>query len=89
MEELNIFITAVSTVGFPIAACIAMFLLYNKIVTDMLPIITQLSENLKDVKNAMEDNKETMQEVKLTLNLFNQNFSEIFKRLNTLEEGKK
>lgn len=82
MEELNFIMTAISTVGFPIAACIAMFWLYNKIVSSMLPIITQLSENMKDTK-------ETMEEVKVSLNLFNQNFNEIFKRLSILEANKK
>ena len=78
MEELQFFLTAVSTVGFPIAACVAMFWLYNKIVSNMLPIVTQLSENMKDTKD-------TMEEVKVSLNLFNQNFNEIFKRLAVLE----
>lgn len=82
MEEIQLFLTAVSTVGFPIAACIAMFWLYNKIVSNMLPIVTQLSENMKDTK-------ETMEEVKVSLNLFNQNFNEIFKRLAILEADKK
>lgn len=82
MDEAQFFLTAISTVGFPIAACIAMFWLYNKIVSNMLPIVTQLSQNMKDTKD-------TMDEVKVSLNLFNQNFNEIFKRLAVLESEKK
>lgn len=72
--EFNDVLTAISTVGFPIVACCAMFWLYTK----MLPIINQLSENVKDTK-------ETMDEVKTSLNLFNKNFTEIFTRLSILE----
>lgn len=84
MDDVQTILTAISTVGFPIVACIAMFWLYTKI----LPILTQLSQNMQDTKNAMEDMKETMNEVKISLNLFNQNFQDIFKRLASLE-GKK
>lgn len=77
MEGIDI-ITAISTVGFPIVACCAMFWLYTK----MLPIITTLSENMKDVKD-------TMDKVNNSLDLFNQNFTEIFKRLAALEAYQK
>lgn len=73
MESIDV-INAISTVGFPIAACCYMFWLYSK----MLPIMTQLSENMKDTK-------ETMEEVKISLNQYNQNITEIFKRLAILE----
>ena len=84
MDEMQFALTAISTVGFPIVACIAMFWLYTKII----PILTELSKNMKDTKDAMDDMKETMNEVKISLNLFNQNFQDIFKRLAALE-GKK
>ena len=66
--------SAISTVGFPIAACCAMFWLYTK----MLPIITELSTNTKDMRDSLEA-------MRKTLDLFNQNFVEIFKRLSALE----
>lgn len=75
--EIDI-INMISTVGFPIAACCAMFWLYTK----MLPIITTLSENMKDVK-------ETMDKVNKSLDLFNENFTEIFRRLASLEAYQK
>ena len=84
MDDVQTILTAISTVGFPIVACIAMFWLYTKI----LPILTQLSQNMQDTKNAIEDMKQTMNEVKISLNLFNQNIQDIFKRLASLE-GKK
>ena len=73
METVDI-VNVISTVGFPIAACCAMFWLYTK----MLPVITQLSDTMKD-------NQKMLEEVKVSLNLFNQNFTEIFRRLSVLE----
>lgn len=66
--------SAISTVGFPIAACCALFWLYTK----MLPILTELSTNTKDMRESLES-------MRKTLDLFNQNFVEIFKRLAELE----
>ena len=67
-------LSAISSVGFPIVGCIALFWLYVK----MLPILTDLSNNTKEMK-------ETLDSVKDTLNLFNQNFANIFTRLSALE----
>ena len=73
MENIDI-LTAISTVGFPIVACCALFWLYTK----MLPILTELSNNTKDMKESLDTMKDT-------LNLFNQNFVNIFARLSALE----
>lgn len=73
MEGIDI-LTAISTVGFPIVACCAMFWLYTK----MLPVMTELSANTKDMK-------ETLDKVKDSLDIYNSNFTEIFNRLNKLE----
>lgn len=89
MEEMQFFLTAVSTVGFPIAACIVLFWLYNKLINNLVPLVTQLSENMKDMKETMKDTNETMAEVKISLNLFNQNFTDIFSRLAALEADKR
>ena len=72
------FINAISTVGFPIAASCAMFWLYAK----MLPIISELSANTKDMKSSLDS-------MKTTLDLLNQNFVEVFKRLSALEADRK
>lgn len=67
-------INAISTVGFPIAAACALFYMLMK----FIPVITELSSNTRDMK-------ESLDAMKNTLELFNQNFVEIFKRLSALE----
>ena len=71
---LNDILTAISTVGFPIIACVGLFWLYTK----MLPILTGLSDNTKEMKEMLDS-------IKSTLDLFNQNFVNIFSRLSILE----
>ena len=72
--EFTDVLTAISTVGFPIVACCALFWLYTK----MLPVLTELSANTKDMKESLDTLKDTV-------NLFNQNFVNIFARLSALE----
>ena len=74
MEDFTPILTAISTVGFPIVACCALFWLYTK----MLPVLTELSANTKDMKESLDT-------MKTTLDLFNQNFVNIFARLSALE----
>lgn len=69
---------AISTVGFPIAAACALFWLLMK----MVPVMNELSNNTKDMK-------ESLDAMKNTLELFNQNFVEIFRRLSALEADSK
>ena len=69
---------AISTVGFPIAAACALFWLLMK----MTPVLTELSANTRDMKDSLDAMKQT-------LDLFNQNFVEIFKRLAALEAEQK
>lgn len=72
--EFTDVLTAISTVGFPIVACCGLFWLYTK----MLPVLTELSTNMKDMKESIDTMKDT-------LNLVNQNFVNIFARLAALE----
>ena len=65
---------AISTVGFPIAAACALFWLLMK----MTPVLTELSDNTSDIKDSLDAMKQT-------LDHFNQNFVEIFRRLSALE----
>lgn len=78
MDELQFALTAISSVGFPIVACCALFWLYTK----MLPILTELSDNTKDMKESLDT-------MRTTLDLFNQNFVNIFARLSALEANSK
>lgn len=41
----------ISTVGFPIAASVGMFYLYNKTVTSLTETLTSMNHTLGDLKN--------------------------------------
>lgn len=41
----------ISTVGFPIAASVAMFYLYNKTVTELTETLTSMNHTLDDLKD--------------------------------------
>ena len=43
----------ISTVGFPIAASVAMFYLYNKTVTGLTETLTSMNHTLSDLKNEL------------------------------------
>lgn len=43
----------ISTVGFPIAACVAMFYLYNKTVTGLTETLTSMNHTLGDLKDEL------------------------------------
>lgn len=78
MEEYQFILSAISSVGFPIVACAALFWLYTK----MLPVLTELSANTKEMKESLDTMKDTLE-------LFNQNFVNIFSRLSALEANSK
>ena len=48
----------ISTVGFPIAACVAMFYLYNKTVTSLTETLTSMNHTLGDLKDEIKKRKE-------------------------------
>lgn len=41
----------ISTVGFPIAATVGMFYLYNKTITGLTETLTSMNHTLADLKN--------------------------------------
>ena len=45
----------ISTVGFPIAACVGMFYLYNKTITSLTEAITSMNHVLGDLKTIIID----------------------------------
>ena len=46
MDEFN---TLISSVGFPIAACIALFYLYNKTVTELTVTLTRIEGTMTEL----------------------------------------
>lgn len=50
---MNEIATLISTVGFPIAACIGMFYLYNKTITGLTETLTSMNHILVDLKDEL------------------------------------
>lgn len=50
---LNEIITAITTVGFPIVACVYMAYVYNKINTKLFEVVETNTEALAEVKEEM------------------------------------
>lgn len=44
--DANIVMQAISTVGFPIVACCAMYVLYNKTITNLTGTLTKIDATL-------------------------------------------
>lgn len=49
--------TVVSTVGFPIAACVGLFYLYDKTIKDLTVTLAEVAKTLENI-NARLDEKE-------------------------------
>ena len=79
MENMDIILNAITTVGFPIAACIAMFYMYNNVTNG-------ISNLLKDNTLVMKDMKDTMKEMKDALNGLTTQLSILMDRIERLEE---
>ena len=47
------FMQAISTVGFPIAACCVLFYLYDKTLREVVATLQDVSNTLKDVSNTL------------------------------------
>ena len=47
------FMQAISTVGFPIAACCVLFYLYDKTLREVVATLQDVSNTLKDVINTL------------------------------------
>lgn len=50
MTEAQTVITAISTVGFPVVACVGMFYLYNKTLTEVTDAISSMTTALAELK---------------------------------------
>lgn len=49
----NEFMQAISTVGFPIAACCVLFYLYDKTLREVVATLQDVSNTLKDVAESV------------------------------------
>lgn len=45
--DINVIISAIGSVGFPIVACCAMFWLYNKTITELTQTLTRIDATIQ------------------------------------------
>lgn len=48
----------ISTIGFPIAACCALFYLYDKTMNNVIITLKELTDVMKEIKQDMEHGRE-------------------------------
>lgn len=58
MEGMEPMITAISTVGFPIAACCGLFYLYDKTTNKVIVALKELTDILDELKDDYERRRE-------------------------------
>lgn len=49
MEDINIIMQTISTVGFPIVACVGLFYMYNQIIKDLTITLTKIDATLEQI----------------------------------------
>ena len=55
METVQMISQLISTTGFPIAACVGMFYIYNKLMTELFPVLSKIETTLDILLNDKED----------------------------------
>lgn len=61
MEE---FINAISTVGFPIAACCGIFYLYDKTIKEIVHTLDNVNQTLNTVNSALNEITDRLENIK-------------------------
>lgn len=56
--EYSDFMQAISSVGFPIAACCVLFYLYDKTLREVVATLQEVSNTLRDVCNTLKEQKQ-------------------------------
>lgn len=46
METAQMISQLISTTGFPITACVGMFYIYNKLMTELFPVLSKIEKTL-------------------------------------------
>lgn len=54
MENLNLVLQAISTVGFPILACVGMFYMYDRIMKDLTITLTEINTTLIAMRERLD-----------------------------------
>lgn len=58
MDGIEPMVTMITTVGFPIAACCALFYLYDKTMNNVSMTLKELTDVMREVKEDLERRKE-------------------------------
>lgn len=54
MENLNLVLQAISTVGFPIMACVGLFYMYDRIMKDLTITLTEINTTLIAMRERLD-----------------------------------
>lgn len=54
MDEFNIIMQTISTVGFPIVACIGLFYMYDRIIKDLTITLTKIDATLEQIVTRLD-----------------------------------
>ena len=60
MEDLQLVLNAISTVGFPIAACVALFWLYKETITKITITLDKLNTTIDKLELRIESIEDAM-----------------------------
>lgn len=56
METVEAISQIISTTGFPIAACLGMFYIYNKLMSELFPVLAKIEKTLDVLLKEVDDN---------------------------------
>ena len=54
MEDINIIMQTISTVGFPIVACVGLFYMYDRIIKDLTITLTKIDATLEQIVSRLD-----------------------------------
>lgn len=54
MDDFTIIMQTISTVGFPIVACIGLFYMYDRIIKDLTITLTKIDTTLEQIVNRLD-----------------------------------
>lgn len=54
MEDLNLVMQTISTVGFPIVACVGLFYMYDRIIKDLTITLTKIDTTLEQIVTRLD-----------------------------------
>lgn len=62
--DVNAFMSAVGSVGFPIVACVGLFVLYDKTIKEIINALGEVKHTLNGVNNTLNRIDSTLEDLK-------------------------